>query len=735
MGEKSFDIAAVGGVELAVRRLDCLSILPSVAAHFLSAVLRSGTSGSALAEIVECDPVLAAGMFSARRRGGGLRGNTGSIRQLAGELSPEEICAVFLSLKVFGDEAGPAREQLVRHSLAVACCAAEIAQAISDRVDRQLAYAAGLLHDIGKLALQEVMPKSFARILEEAKTEQVGSCIVEQMHLGVDHAILGKRLAQKWGLPPDVTTAIWLHHSDIEVTVESMPEARIAQVVRLADCMAHRAVIGDSGSHGTYDSPERIGRSLGIGGEQLESIFGNLAGQVKEKEKTLGLGIPEPQAKYREALGKAAAQWGAERSTLSAENRKLRTDSSHFDFIKDFLQGIDSNSEPVDIAEDFAVRWQKFYQTGAVCVYLKPRGDLRRLRAAVVESLSERTVVDLDAPEDSAVIPKAISSDFAIVNAGEHIGWLFEQLDVEFDLSQTRLAPLLCEGQAVGAIVFEVRYPGDIDLFEDHFKTVTSAAGAVLGMASISQRRQAYAELFARAVSNQGGDGNGVGRDDSLSALAELAAGAAHELNNPLSVISGRAQLLADAETDPEKERLLKQIRENSGELTAIIDDLMAFARPQQPRPGKTRVRQMLDEAIQLTAQKTKTEHINAQIEVAEDLGEVFVDSGQIVSAISNVLCNCVESYENQVGPVKISAGAGVGGSVKVEISDLGCGMEAQTVRKATAPFFSGKTAGRKRGMGLAHAARVIGLNKGRLGITSEPGRGTKVTIMLPMGV
>ena len=216
-------------------------------------------------------------------------------------------------------------------------------------------------------------------------------------------------------------------------------------------------------------------------------------------------------------------------------------------------------------------------------------------------------------------------------------------------------------------------------------------------------------------------------------ALAEMAGGAAHELNNPLLVISGRAQLLADSETDAEKKRILKQIQENAKAISAIIDDLMSFASPPQPRLALTDIKQMLEEATQLTAQKQKSEQLDISIDVAEDVGKVFVDSGQMVSSTANIFCNCLESYPDGVGPVKVTAiGDESGDFVKVTISDSGCGMDAETLQKATQPFFCSKPAGRKRGMGLAHAGRLIQLNGGCLNITSQPGTGTTVTILLP---
>jgi signal transduction histidine kinase len=261
-------------------------------------------------------------------------------------------------------------------------------------------------------------------------------------------------------------------------------------------------------------------------------------------------------------------------------------------------------------------------------------------------------------------------------------------------------------------------------------------------MALAQQRQQHFAERFAPLICVRSGRGPSKPKDtqtraapaeNSLNALAEMAAGAAHELNNPLAVISGRAQLLAEAESDQEKKRILEQIYESARETSAIIEDLMSFAEPPEARAAQTDIKQMLDEAIELAKQKTNAEHLDVQIAAAEGLESVFVDSAQVVSAIANVISNAVESYGDKPGPIKITADtAETGDSVKLQISDVGCGMDAETVQKATQPFFSVKPAGRKRGMGLAYAVRFIQLNKGSLNIASEPGSGTTVTICLP---
>ena len=740
MSEEFTDTTAARQVELAVGRLQSLSTLPCIAAQFLDKILQPQFSPSAVADIVESDPAIAAKILSLIiQRGVGLADEKFSLRHALDRLSASDVRDALLSVKVlrpfdFDPDRNsilPERELLL-HSLAVACCAGELAEVALAQIVPQMAYYAGLLHDIGKLALREAMPKSFVRIVEQAKSAKSPSSAVEQKYLGADHTIFGKRLSQRWQLPEDIVLAVWLHHSDTGTICEKMPRASIAAVVQLADCIARQSGIGQSGSFDVPELPDGAIQALAVSDQQLQQIRRILPEMVTEKSKILGLDLPNAVGAYGDIIHTAAARLARDNTKLSLENRRLQAASGHLDFITDFLLSINENSTALDIAENFAARWQKSCQTGTVCLYLVPSADSQAIQAVIVERLAQSKVVFLSVPEGTPPIPKALTDGFTILDANNNIDWLFEQLDVDFDLDRTKLVPLLSGGKVIGAIAFELHWPADSDLFEENLRISSSVAGAVLDIALARDKQQNFAERFVGLISKPTGTREQVAPvASSLAALAEIAAGAAHELNNPLSVISGRAQLLANAETDRQKKEILKQIQQNAAEASAIIEDLMGFAEPPQPRRAPTDTKQILDEAIQLTRQKTNTEHINVQIEAAGDVETVFVDSGQIVSAIANVIANAVESYSGEMGPIKITAEPS-GDFVKLQVKDLGCGMDAETIRKATQPFFSAKPAGRKRGMGLAYTARFLQLNAGELSIESRPAGGTTVTIYLP---
>jgi putative nucleotidyltransferase with HDIG domain len=443
-------------VEHTIGQLDSLSILPCVGAQLFSRLIQGQFSPSMLTDIVKSDPALTARILSLiSHRGVSLPEERFSLRQALDKLPAHEVRDAVLSVKVLqpfdiDDVADVSsvlfKKDLLLHGLAVACCAKDIAEMTSPQIDSQLAYCAGLLHDIGKLALDDTMPKSFARIVEEAKSAKDCSRAIEQKHLGTEHTVIGKHLAQKWQLPNPIALAIWLHHSETATISQDMPQARIAAVVQLADSIARRSGIGCSGSFDVPVPAGPIAQYLGINIEQLEQIRQNLPAAVEQKSSVLGLDLPDALASFcrvAQFAQAAAARWARRETELSLENSRLQSDSSHLDFTADFLLDINSAGRAVDIAESFATRWQKFYQTGTVCLYLLPSAGSQTLEAVIVEGLSQSRIVSLDVPAETPTIPETIANNFSILNACEHIDWLFEQLDVDFDVNRSKVPPLL----------------------------------------------------------------------------------------------------------------------------------------------------------------------------------------------------------------------------------------------------------------------------------------------------
>ncbi|MBE0536106.1 MAG: HDOD domain-containing protein [Phycisphaerae bacterium] len=730
-------------VELIIRRLGSVSTLPEVAAVFLSHLGGQGTSTATLSDVIESDAALTAKVLSlAQEKGVVFTEDIPTISEAVTKLPRPLIRDAVLSVKVFqafDSDFDPdrsrllPRKQLALHALAVACCAKAIADEVLDAKDRPMAFSAGLLHDIGKLAVDEVMPRSFIKIVEQAKSQKAPLHMVEKEHLGLDHTIIGKRLAEKWFLPEDIIRAIWLHHSDLEVIAENMPAARIALTVQVADAMARQAGIGHSGS---FDTPESVAQAcelLGLSAEQVETIRGKLADAVSERSALLGLGEPGGTAAYCDLISEAAARLATDHTDLSAAHKQTAAGSAQMEFVSDFLRGVGANETALDVISRFAVQWQKHFQTGPVCAYVVESADEPFVEAVTVDARGRTGAVLVNVPPETEAIPAGLQHTFAVADAAEHSGWIFEQMDFDIDLGRARIAPLLSCGRAVGVVIFEARMPFDPAERPELFASVAAVGGTLAALATARGRHSRLAERFAELLGRLKQTRGRLTEAQSLAGIAEMAAGAAHELNNPLSLISGRAQLLYDTETDESKKGMLKQIQSRTAEITQIVTDLMSFARPRTPEPQMVTILEVVNEAIGVICTQRGLAQIETTLEDIEGLGDVYVDREQVVTAIVNVLSNSLDSYKGGNGPVTISARcAQPQDAVCLKIIDSGCGMDGATLAKACQPFFSARPAGRKRGMGLSHSVRLLELNGGSLAIASEPEKGATVTITLP---
>jgi putative nucleotidyltransferase with HDIG domain len=745
------DITAAKKVELAISQCEKLSILPSLAARFFTQLSKMELTPATLAELIMSDPAfLLLVLRLCQNRGITVKEPNAWIQQALTAVSLREIRDAVLSAKIYGSVSDEPRtdfrRELIRHSLAVSCCAEQLAKLTTPAIDASAAHLAGLMHDIGKFLLDEAMPKSFDTLLEQARSRKADFVTVERENLGTDHAILGKRFAQQLRLPSDVILGIWLHHSQTKMVTQTMPQARIAGVVELADCIVRRTGIGDSGSYGDV-SADGIAESLGLTDEQIDEVEKTLPDLVNAKVEAAGLSRLRPGWAYSEAMRSLAEQLARESSKLYEQSEILLQSASQFEFVRDMLPKINSNTTALKLAEDFAKCWQRFYHTGPVCVYIAGPDGSKTVEAVVVnpesQQQAEAEAVVLDVPENASIIPESTKPEagFTIVDAGDTVDWLLGQLDVDFDPARTKLAPLSNDGKTVGVIIFELRHPASGDI-SPRFAPAARLGAVALDMLETISNQQWFAEKFAQML-NAGGrkteDGEqkteerGQDARDTTGTLAEMAAGAAHELNNPLSVIKGRAQLLAGAETDGHKKQTLELIEENAGEISAIIDDLMSYANPQTPKLKQTAVTQIINESVDLAGIKTNIDGADVKIDVLPDALKTNVDSAQVAIALSNIICNAVEADNSMSKPVTIKASANsANGGVTIEVSDSGRGMDEQTLAKATQPFFSNKPAGRKRGMGLAHAQRLIQINNGTLEITSRQGKGTTVKISLP---
>jgi len=219
--------------------------------------------------------------------------------------------------------------------------------------------------------------------------------------------------------------------------------------------------------------------------------------------------------------------------------------------------------------------------------------------------------------------------------------------------------------------------------------------------------------------------------EEKLAALAEVAAGAGHEINNPLAIISGKAQRLFRTEPDPERCASLQTIIRQTERIAGIIRDLMHFARPPKPNPRRAAVIDLLrlvrDELASFAAEK------GVRVEWEGFSASEFVrcDPAQIKSALVAVVRNGIEAAGDD-GWVRISYRDGDGEYIRFEIEDSGPGLSDSAREHCFDPFYCGRSAGRGRGLGLPIAWQYVRQNGGELCFEATSDGPTRFVLTLP---
>jgi signal transduction histidine kinase len=211
---------------------------------------------------------------------------------------------------------------------------------------------------------------------------------------------------------------------------------------------------------------------------------------------------------------------------------------------------------------------------------------------------------------------------------------------------------------------------------------------------------------------------------EKLESLAEFAAGAGHELNNPVATIAARAQLLLKDETDPERRRALAVIGGQALRIRDMIGDLMLFARPPLPLPEELDLSAEISGIVEKLRKDSDERCCRLVFAPAESVS-VFADATQLRVVVSNLLRNSLEALPDANGEIAVTCGPSGERMSQFTVTDNGCGLSDNDRRHLFDPFYSGRQAGRGLGFGLCKCWRIVSNHGGRIEVEAHDGRTT----------
>lgn len=250
-------------------------------------------------------------------------------------------------------------------------------------------------------------------------------------------------------------------------------------------------------------------------------------------------------------------------------------------------------------------------------------------------------------------------------------------------------------------------------------------AGLLLSLLNVTERRQARVEAV---------------RSAHLASLGELAAGVAHEINNPINGIINYAQILLD---EPGKVDLVTDLAgrviKEGDRIALIVRSLLSFARESVDIMKPVSLREVIYDTVVLIEAHLLKDGIKLEINIPADIPDVFGHFQKLQQVFLNIISNSRyalnEKYpgadENKI--IEIDAVVREQGSVSIVFRDRGIGMSPEVVRSAMNPFFTTKPVDKGTGLGLSISHGIIGDHRGKLRINSEEGKFTEVMIDIPV--
>ena len=240
----------------------------------------------------------------------------------------------------------------------------------------------------------------------------------------------------------------------------------------------------------------------------------------------------------------------------------------------------------------------------------------------------------------------------------------------------------------------------------------------------VVERREAEAEQLRLLVQ--------LRHADRLATIGKLAAGVAHELNEPLGNVLGFAQLIGhEPDVSPQIRQDLAKIEAAALHGREIVRKLMLFSRQTPPRKEPVNLNRIVEQALSLLETRLTGNEVHVTSQLDESIPETVIDTSQFVQVVVNLVVNALQAMPDG-GALEIST-LHEKDQIRLQICDTGIGMTEEVRRQVFLPFFTTKDVNEGTGLGLAVVHGIVTAHGGTIQVTSEPESGSTFTITIPV--
>ena len=289
------------------------------------------------------------------------------------------------------------------------------------------------------------------------------------------------------------------------------------------------------------------------------------------------------------------------------------------------------------------------------------------------------------------------------------------------------LVPLWLDGELAGILAVGEKVSGGI--FDS---AETKLLELLAGQTAIALKNAGLYASVQRQMDELKAAQQQLVQSAKLAAIGELAASVAHELNSPLTVILGNAQMLSRKITEDSVSTKLAAIEQETQRASRIIRNLLDFSRKREPRREPVGINTVITRTVELVQPRLRGRNVELTTALNPSVPVLSADSDQLTQVLLNFIGNAIDAMP-EGGHITVATAMGPDGDVEFTVSDTGSGMTPEQAARIFEPFFTTKAEGKGTGLGLSISLGIIRSHGGCVIVESEVGKGTTMRARLPI--